>query len=232
MNHRKHYDTLINRAKSRILDGYSEGHHVVPRCVGGGNEPENIVRLTAEEHYVAHQLLVFLYPVSRGVLWAASSMSQSNKKQQRPNNKLYGWIRRRLADDTKARFTGFKHSPEARAKMVAYRTGRKLPPFTKEHKKKISEALTGIKRGPPSEERRKYASVTMNAGMLRHWEDVKAGRKPAPQRRAKGYYFCKHTNKWRARIMIGGKTKHLGLFDTQEDAAAAYKAEMPNYQSL
>jgi hypothetical protein len=42
-----HYNRLIERARSRDLSGYVERHHVVPKCLGGG---EDRVRLTAREH--------------------------------------------------------------------------------------------------------------------------------------------------------------------------------------
>ena len=62
MNYRRHYDRLIERARNRVLSGYVERHHVLPRCMGGGNESSNLVQLTAEEHYVAHQLLHKMHP--------------------------------------------------------------------------------------------------------------------------------------------------------------------------
>jgi hypothetical protein len=37
----------------------------------------------------------------------------------------------------------------------------------------------------------------------------------------KGVTFHKQTNKWQARIMINGKSKHLGLFEKIEDAVNA-----------
>lgn len=40
----------------------------------------------------------------------------------------------------------------------------------------------------------------------------------------KGVYWCKQSQKWRARIAIDGKCKHLGLFITAEEAGAAYDA--------
>ena len=92
MNYRKHYDLLIERAKNRRLEGYSERHHVIPRCMGGSNKKWNIVRLTAEEHFVAHELLVKIYPQN---LHLASALV---KMAHRCNNrKIYGWIRRRHA---------------------------------------------------------------------------------------------------------------------------------------
>jgi len=38
----------------------------------------------------------------------------------------------------------------------------------------------------------------------------------------KGYYWCKSRNKWKAQINVNRKKKHLGYFDKEEDACAAY----------
>ena len=42
---------------------------------------------------------------------------------------------------------------------------------------------------------------------------------------AKGYYWHKQLNKWQAQIGINGKNKHIGYYDHEEDARAAYLAE-------
>jgi hypothetical protein len=52
----KLYFKIIERAKFRITDGYVEKHHVIPRSLGGNNK-DNIVPLTAREHFVCHLLL-------------------------------------------------------------------------------------------------------------------------------------------------------------------------------
>ena len=36
MNYAAHYERLVKRARSRSLVGYRERHHVVPKCMGGG----------------------------------------------------------------------------------------------------------------------------------------------------------------------------------------------------
>jgi hypothetical protein len=41
----------------------------------------------------------------------------------------------------------------------------------------------------------------------------------------KGVYYDKTSKKWRAYIMINRKTKHLGLFTDEKDAARAYNAK-------
>lgn len=40
--------------------------------------------------------------------------------------------------------------------------------------------------------------------------------------KAKGYYLHKPTSKWLAKIQINGKSKHLGLFDTEDEARDTY----------
>lgn len=92
LNYTKIYNALINRAMSRDLDEYYEKHHIVPRCLGGSDDTANLAKLTPEEHYLAHQLLVKMYPESDSLIYAATMMIPS-----RPTNKLYGWLRRKSA---------------------------------------------------------------------------------------------------------------------------------------
>lgn len=47
MDYNKLYDSLIARAKTRILDCYRERHHIIPKCLGGSNLKDNIAELTA-----------------------------------------------------------------------------------------------------------------------------------------------------------------------------------------
>jgi hypothetical protein len=71
-----------------------ERHHIVPRCIGGTDERSNLVDLTPEEHYVAHQLLVKMYPDVDSLVYAANKMTVSSKTLKR-NNKRYGWLKRK-----------------------------------------------------------------------------------------------------------------------------------------
>lgn len=92
LNYKKIYDRLIDRGIHRSINGYKENHHIVPRCMGGSDEKENLVYLTPEEHYLAHQLLVKIYPNNPKLVRAASMMIVN-----RPSNKMYGWLRRRFS---------------------------------------------------------------------------------------------------------------------------------------
>jgi len=106
MNYQKIYDDLIQRARIREITGVNERHHIIPDhffinrsrkgrpgwLIGDPNDKNNIVCLTPEEHYVAHQLLVKIYPGVKSLIFALVHLSGKGKIH---NNKMYGWIRRR-----------------------------------------------------------------------------------------------------------------------------------------
>ncbi len=52
------YKSIITKAQSRVTDSYTEKHHIIPRSLGGTNEPKNLVKLTAREHFICHWLLM------------------------------------------------------------------------------------------------------------------------------------------------------------------------------
>lgn len=58
MNYQKIHDSIIDLAKNRKKpDCYCERHHILPRSMGGDDSPENLVILTAREHFLIHWLL-------------------------------------------------------------------------------------------------------------------------------------------------------------------------------
>lgn len=113
MDYLAHYNALILRGQNRVLEGYKERHHIVPKCIGGLDDKNNIVSLTAEEHYVAHQLLVKIYPSVPGLIYATMAMCGTTNKNR--NNKSYGWIRKIVGNARK----GIKLSEEHRLKVIA-----------------------------------------------------------------------------------------------------------------
>ena len=93
MDYLKIYDKLIERARTRKLNIYVERHHIIPVCMNGSDDPENLVELTPEEHYVAHQLLVKIHPDNDKLVYAVHMMCMP--RPGRMNNKLHGWLKRK-----------------------------------------------------------------------------------------------------------------------------------------
>ena len=69
MDYKKIYKQLIEKARGRSKPiERVEIHHMLPRCLGGGDEKQNLVPLLIREHYVAHLLLAKIHG---GVCWEA-----------------------------------------------------------------------------------------------------------------------------------------------------------------
>ena len=82
MDYLKHYNLLIESRKNLVREGYIEKHHIVPKCYGGTDSPDNIIELTAREHFIAHWLL---WRANRDSKSASmfNAMCRYNKEQRR-----------------------------------------------------------------------------------------------------------------------------------------------------
>lgn len=125
MDYCRIYKSLIDRANDRIIVGYKESHHIVPKCLGGLDVEENLVYLTAEEHYVAHLLLVKIYPDNKSLIYAAKMMTVSGKNLIR-NNKLYGWLKKKFSKSISDSQTGSGNSQFGRYWICNSKTGEVL----------------------------------------------------------------------------------------------------------
>lgn len=142
MDYRQIYNNLIikalleNRTKLKKDDDmyvYYEKHHILPKCLGGSNNKNNLVLLTANEHFVAHQLLVKIYNNENSIRYALLCMLRNNSKQIR-NNKEYEWIRKTRRN--------IKLSEEQKLHLSKINLGKKL---SDDHKTSISRGLLGHK---------------------------------------------------------------------------------------
>ena len=113
-------------------------HHIIPKHMGGSDDPSNLIKLTVEEHAEAHLDLykkfgkeqdLIAYKTLSGLITAEEARIQAVKLSN----------------------TGRKQTEEHKKKRVASRMktcpaptlGKKLPPASEERKRKISEANKG-----------------------------------------------------------------------------------------
>lgn len=74
------YEEFINniletRGRFACGEEYHERHHIVPRCMGGGDEDENLIDLFAREHFIAHKLLADENPDNHKLIYAYICMA-------------------------------------------------------------------------------------------------------------------------------------------------------------
>jgi hypothetical protein len=139
MDYQRHYNSLMDRAKDRNLNCYKELHHIIPRCMGGSDDKDNLVYLTAAEHFVAHQLLLKMNPSNHGLAKACRLMTASSNGQIR-NNKEFEWIKKKNAELMSKCMLGRRHSEKTKLKMSKSAKGK---PKSESHKSAISKTLKG-----------------------------------------------------------------------------------------
>lgn len=74
------YEEFINniletRGRFNCGDEYHERHHIIPKCMGGTNEEDNLIDLYAKEHFEAHRLLALENPNNNSLIYAWHCMS-------------------------------------------------------------------------------------------------------------------------------------------------------------
>lgn len=77
MNYQKLHDQIIFDVRNNRLETNFEKHHIIPKSLGGSNEPTNIVKLTYRQHWLIHYLLIKLTTgdAKRKMCWALHRMT-------------------------------------------------------------------------------------------------------------------------------------------------------------
>lgn len=182
------YHSIIENARSRTLSGYKESHHIVPQSLDGTDTKENLVDLTAREHFVCHWLLVKMHTgeARSKMIYALNGMKRSNREQERYETAITSRVYQKLKEEfgkTHSAFMkgktpwnkgvpiteeqreknrqaalGKKHSAETKEKISKAQLGTKQKQETKD---KISASLTGLKRGPMIAEHKEKRSKAL-----------------------------------------------------------------------
>ena len=106
MNWQQVYDNLVRKNHTFHEGEYFETHHIVPKSLGGTDDKNNLVNLTAREHYIAHLLLVKIAEMSgessvhQKMLYAFNCMKWGRCKGKRTfkfNSRLYQKMKERYS---------------------------------------------------------------------------------------------------------------------------------------
>lgn len=138
---------------------YFERHHILPLSLGGDKSyalgSDNIVLLTAREHYIAHRLLWLIYKTREmGFAFHKMVFSQSPLQERRFDSKAYEAAKLALSECQRGennpmfgKTSWMKgKEPATKGKKLAPRphlTGEKNPSSREDVRKKISESNKG-----------------------------------------------------------------------------------------
>ena len=152
-HHYNRYTRFIGSLRVRSVDGYAEVHHIVPRSLGGSDDADNLIRLTARQHFIAHWMLA---RAIGGSAARAFFMMSNFGKYGRVNSTTYAMARQEYAEQVSQQLKQCPNVPlftdAHREKLRQAKLGRKL---SEETKRKVGEAQRGRKL---SEETRKRIS--------------------------------------------------------------------------
>jgi hypothetical protein len=169
----KWYIDLINSAKMQVKHGYGEKHHIIPRCMGGSDAPENLVKLTAREHFICHKLLTKMIakdsPYRSKLAYAAWQQGRSaTNRGFKISSRIYESLKKELSEST----IGRKRDPfseSARLNMrKSARQRKKYPPTEKQLKsyerlRELGQASAGTSK---SEDTKKKISNKLSGRVL------------------------------------------------------------------
>ena len=143
------YYAIIDRARLRPITGYTESHHVVPKCMGGRDTKDNRVTLTAREHALCHWLLTKMTTgTDKGKMFYALRCLTVMKsgvqyRTSKVPTKVIAQARIESSRYSSAVQIGNKRSQESIEKQRATMTGRI---YSESRRAAISAGTKGIKK--------------------------------------------------------------------------------------
>jgi hypothetical protein len=164
------YYNIISNAKSReVISAYTENHHIIPKSLGGDNTSENLVRLTAREHFLCHYLLTKMTAGQHRIkmCFAFNAFRRSSEAQERTLTGRQYELVRKLVSAARSEFL----------KGNTYNLGKKRGPISEETRKKISES----KKGKPLSAEQKNKISLATKGKNKSEETKQKMRKSKPQ---------------------------------------------------
>jgi len=198
------YYKIVNNARERILDSssYTEKHHIIPKSLGGTNSKDNIVVLTAKEHFICHRLLTKMVEgeAKRKMVYAAYMMLRG-KNRYVPCGRVYQFLKEQLALANKER-----PGPNLRKKL------------SDEWKKKIKDSFTDSRREQISNSRK--GKATRPKGSFEVTDETR--KKMSKARGSKGTRFGPHSEETKAKCREA-RAKQVFTEETYQKRSFAMK---------
>lgn len=163
----KWYQRLVTKAMTRLtVEGYFEKHHVVPRSLGGSNSHDNIIRVTAREHFVLHLLLTRMTSGQdrSKMIHAAWNLCQKTKpgRNYQISSRTYHSLRVKHSAAASSELKGRPKSPETREKM-------RIAALNRSPEHRLKKSLAQIGRKLSTETRKKISQKAKSRVQSEKW---------------------------------------------------------------
>jgi hypothetical protein len=181
------YNSIIENAKNRVVDGYVEKHHILPKSLGGEDNKENLVALTAREHFICHWLLVKMYTgeARSKMIYALNGMKRNGHCTKRYETKITSRVYENLKKEfsivhsatmkgrdswnkghkedrpdvlEKVKQAALNRKPQSKESRELQASKTRGQKRNDEQKAKISLALKGKPKGPMSDKQKEAIS--------------------------------------------------------------------------
>jgi len=203
----KFYYNIIEHAKSRTtFVGYSEKHHILPKSMGGNNDTNNLVKLTAREHFICHWLLTKMVTGSdrNKMLYALNGMRRNktgNRYETKITSKVYASLKgkRILTEETKMKISLAKKGKPRSEETIQKMRERKMSAETRIKLSNSLKGRIGPNLGKPrSEETKEKIRNTLSGRILSTdaREKLKGPRGPRKVSVKQEFVSCPHCGKF------------------------------------
>lgn len=124
--HRIYREFIADRKNKPVPIGYTERHHILPKSFGGSDDAENLIDLTADDHFFAHLLLAKAHGGKMGsALFLLVTAAKENWRNRYRARRAYGLARRIAVQGLSENWSGDRN-PLFNATVIDwanYRTG-------------------------------------------------------------------------------------------------------------
>jgi len=185
--HTQDYFKIIDLRKGKPREGYMERHHIIPRSLGGKDTKENMVWLSASDHFECHKLLTTITEgINKTKMWSAlwRMMNKQSQTQQRDylfTNEEYKEARKQHSiahsqrmSGTNNPFFGQTHSDKTRSLMSSLKKGKTYEEImgtekAAEMRMKRSIEQSGKLKGPQKKVTCPHCGTIGGQGIMKRW---------------------------------------------------------------
>lgn len=181
------YYNIVNAAKARTLqaDIYTEKHHIIPKSLGGDNFADNLVILTAREHFICHWLLTKMTSDTnrQKMAYALHAMCHLRPSERYINARIYELNKKECAAlrsvARKGVLVGEKN----------YNYGKK---WSESQRKRMSESRKGVPNGRAGTKHSQSSKEKMRESANARWTAEERAKFSAVKLANKIVMSCQH----------------------------------------